>query len=170
MFTALRAIRHDRRGAAPQSRDDLRLKVMRGSRIVRQKHGVGSASCPNVPQRVEVLGQQHQRHHILAGSSRNSMPEVLYRRRQAIDNRLPLRRNALALQCLGLRLGLRLLDLQNLLRLAASLRRYLGSLRRIDVVHRRFYLHVRNNVRHQRRQDIEPEAGHNLVQLRLHRH
>mmetsp|Transcript_79 Transcript_79/g.373 ORF Transcript_79/g.373 Transcript_79/m.373 type:complete len:224 (+) Transcript_79:111-782(+) len=113
---------------------------------------------------IEVLGHHHHLHHVLGGDVRDVLLEVHHALPEAVDDRLPLARDTRTRQVLGLRVRLRRLDHHDLLSLGAVLRGDAGSLRRVDLVHRRLHLVVGRDVGDEGLDDGVPELGHGLLE------
>ncbi len=153
--------------AAAEAGEDLGLEVVGGAGIVGEEEGVGAAAGADIPESVEVLGEEDEGHDFAGGGAGDAVLEVFDGGGEAVDDGLAFAGDAVALQSFGFGFGLGLLDLEDLLGLAAGLGGDLGSLRGVDVVHRGFDLDVGDDVGDQGGEDVEAEAGHDGVELVL---
>ncbi len=157
-------------GAATEAGQDLRLEVVRGAGVVGEEEGVGAAARADVAEGVEVLGEQDEGHDFAGGGAGDAGLEVLDGGGEAVDDGLALAGYAVALQGFGFGFGLGLLDLEDFLGFAAGLGGDLRALRGVDVVHRGFDFDVGDDVGDEGGEDVEAEAGHDVVELDFDRY
>mmetsp|Transcript_45005 Transcript_45005/g.118803 ORF Transcript_45005/g.118803 Transcript_45005/m.118803 type:complete len:425 (+) Transcript_45005:228-1502(+) len=155
----------------------LREFLQRTRRVVHED-GVGLGLGANVLHHVEVLRDDHQIHDRLGVDADDLRLEGVDRLAQALHDGLPLPRDTLAAQKLGLRVGLGLdlgaarlrlglLDGADLDRLALVLRRDAQPLHLVDLVHRALHLRVGVNVGDRGREDLVAKRSHGHLKLLL---
>mmetsp|Transcript_24740 Transcript_24740/g.52736 ORF Transcript_24740/g.52736 Transcript_24740/m.52736 type:complete len:247 (-) Transcript_24740:248-988(-) len=132
------------------------LQTRDGGGIVLQNQAVR----PHDRERVEVLAQEQNVHHVLRLRPPHLLAKFRHGRLQPLHDGLPLPSHAQSGQVPGLRLRLGVLHLADLVGLRLVGRRLLQAPRGVDLVHRRLDLRVGGEVGH--------EGVHNAVPVILH--
>ena len=116
-------------------------------------------------QRVEILGHEHELHHVLRRRTAHGLGKILNRIFQAGDDGFALIGDAFSLQALRFRLGFGLLHQQHLIGFGARNGRFPFALRSVDVVHGRLHLQVRHDVGDQHFDDRVAVLLHRAVEI-----
>jgi|GEM_PF-4247606 len=142
-------------------------QVTHEARRMRDEDRVGVGVGADGSERVEELRDHHEVHDVLCRGAWNAGLEVLDGLTEPIDERLALIGDTLALELLGLGLGLSLGDHRDAIRFGDLRGRRTVALRGVDVVHRSLDARLRLDVGHERLDDLVAEVVHGLGELRL---
>lgn len=143
-------------------------EIRERARRVRHEDRVGVGRGAHVLERVEVLGHEHEVHHVLRRGPGHALGKLVDRLTEAIDDRLALFGDASAGERLGLRIGLGCLDLEDAVGLTLLARGNAHSLRCVDLVHRTLDVGVGLDVGDERLHDAVAEVAHHERELVLH--
>mmetsp|Transcript_15510 Transcript_15510/g.20032 ORF Transcript_15510/g.20032 Transcript_15510/m.20032 type:complete len:202 (+) Transcript_15510:358-963(+) len=124
--------------------------------------------CPHLRERIKVLTQQQNVHHVLGLGPTNLFAKLRHGSLQSLHDRLPLPRHTQTRQIPGLCLCLGILHLTDLVGLGLMRRRLLETSRRVDFIHRRLYLGIGSQIRHEGIHNAVPIIFHHILKLLQH--